>query len=147
MNHTLRIVTWNANDLLQHIHELEIFLRNEKIDVCLIAEIHLTKQSFVKIRGYVIYHTNHPADKAQGGSAVIIKDCIKHHEEIKIELETMQVTTIKVQAKNKKFNVSAIYCPPRHNLKKNNYLDLFKTLGDKFIIGGEMQKIVTGDQD
>lgn len=41
----------------------------------------------------------------------------------------MQVTTIKVQAKNKKFNIPATYYPTRHNLN-NNYLDLFKALVD-----------------
>lgn len=137
MSYTLRIVAWNANGLQQHIHELELFLINEKIDICLISETHFTKQSFFKIRGYCTYHTDHPADKARGGSAVIIKNNIKHHEEMKIETEKMQVTTVKVQAKYKEFNISAIYCPPKHNLKKNDYLNLFKLLGNNFIIGGD----------
>ena len=33
-----------------NISELEIFLRNEKIDICLISETHFTKQSYVTIR-------------------------------------------------------------------------------------------------
>lgn len=114
-----------------------MFLYNKKIDVCLLSETHLTKQTFVKIRGYSIYRADHPADKARGGAAVIIKEGIKHHEEIKIEAEMMQVATIVVFIKRKEFKLSAIYCPPRYNMKKENYLHLFKALGNTFIIGGD----------
>jgi len=47
---TLKIVTWNANGLSQHIPELEIFLVNESIDICLVSETHLKKESKVKIK-------------------------------------------------------------------------------------------------
>lgn len=56
MNHTLSIATWNANGLLQHLSELETFLRNERIDICLISETHFTKQSYVKIRHFSCYY-------------------------------------------------------------------------------------------
>lgn len=49
----------------------------------------------------------------------------------------MQVTTIKIQARNRQYNISAIYCPPRHNLKRVDYAKLFRTLGNSFIIGGD----------
>lgn len=76
--------------LLQHIHDLEIFLKNEKIDIYLISETHLTKQSFVKIKVYYIFRSDHPVNKPRGGSAAIIKDSLKH------------------QAKNKEFNISQV---------------------------------------
>lgn len=135
---TIRIVTWNANGLLNQIPELEIFLNSEKIDICLISETHFTRLSYVKIRGYKIYHAIHPENKARGGSAVLVKESIKHHEETKIEEDIMQVATIQIQFnKNKKYNISAIYCPPRHNIKKEDYIRLMKSLGDHFIIGGD----------
>lgn len=132
----LKVVTWNANGLQQHICELELFLVNKSIDICLISETYYTKETFLKIRGYNVYHTEHPANKGRGGLAVIIKN-IKHHEETKIELEEMQMTTIKVQAKRREFNISAIYCPQRNHLKKTDYQKLFRTLGEHFIIGGD----------
>ena len=36
-NNSLRIATWNANGLTQHLAELELFLNTEKIDICLIS--------------------------------------------------------------------------------------------------------------
>lgn len=137
MSQTLRIVTWNANGLLQHIPELEIFLNTQNIDICLISESHFTKLSHARIRGYKFYRANHPAEKARGGSAIFIKENIKHYEELMIEKEIMQVTSINVQLKNRNINISAIYCPPRHNLKKEHYEELFKSLGPHFIIGGD----------
>lgn len=133
----LRIATWNANGLVNKIHELEVFLREEKIDICLISETHFTKQSYVRVKGYTTYHSTHPSNKARGGSAVIIKDSVKHTEDIKIDIESMQVTTVCVQTKCKKINISAIYCPPRYSLLKSDYLDLLESLGSHFIVGGD----------
>lgn len=89
MNKTLRIATWNANGLFKHIPDLEIFLNDKKIDICLISETHFTRTSYVKIRGYCSYHTPHLAEKAKGGAAIFIKENIKHHEEIKIQKEAI----------------------------------------------------------
>jgi hypothetical protein len=122
---------------MKHIQEIEIFLHNEKIDIFLISESHLVRTSYIKIKGYNLYHAIHPAERARGGSAILIKENIKHYEELKIEEEIMQVTTLNIQVKNKTFNVSSIYCPPRHNLKKEDYIKLFKTLSSNFVIGGD----------
>jgi len=54
---SLRIATWNANGVKQHQSELEIFLEDQKIDICLISETHFTKESSFKVRGFRAYHT------------------------------------------------------------------------------------------
>jgi hypothetical protein len=33
--------------------------------------------------------------------------------------------------------VAAVYCPPRHNIKQENFFEFFRTLGNKFIAGGD----------
>jgi exonuclease III len=58
MASTLKIMSWNANGLLNHQSELQVILDINKIDVCLISETHFTKQSFIKFRGYTVYHTH-----------------------------------------------------------------------------------------
>lgn len=98
---------------MYHISKLEIFLRDERVDICLISETHFTKHLYVKIRDFFCYHTSHPADKARGGSAVLIRDNITHHEELKLASSMMQVTIINIKAKNREFKISAIYCPPQ----------------------------------
>lgn len=57
---TIKILSWNANGLLQHQQELQAVLDINKIDVCLISETHFIKQSFINFRGYKMYHTIHP---------------------------------------------------------------------------------------
>lgn len=134
---SFRIVAWNANGILQHAQELEIFLWEQKIDVCLVSETHFSKENYLKIKGYKLYHTIHPDNTARGGSAVLIKENIKHFEETNYGTQAIQATAVKICTKTKKFTVTAIYCPPRYALEKNDYLRLFKTLGNHFIIGGD----------
>lgn len=79
----------------------------------------------------------HPAEKARGGTAIFIRENIKHYEKLKIQ-DNMQVTTVIIQLRNnKEYSISAIYCPPRYNLKKEDYNQLFKSLEHRFIIGGD----------
>lgn len=133
----LRIMAWNANGLLNHQLELQAILDNEKIDVCLISETHFTKQSFVRFRGYKVYQTVHPENAAKGGSAVIIRENILHHEESKYETEHIQATSVNIKTKNYNIILSALYCPPRHAIKKDQYLDFFEKQGYRFIVGGD----------
>lgn len=137
MNSTLRIVAWNANGLAQRAHELEAFLWNDKIDVALISETHMTRTNYCKIRGYKVYHTARPDLPGKGGSALIIKENIKHHEDAKYETPEIQATTVTVQMKSKDITIAAIYCPAGKSQKEEHYTHFFRSLGDRFIIGGD----------
>ena len=54
MANFLRIALWNANGIIQHKEELQVFLQNQLIDIMLISETHLTYKSYLKILGYKI---------------------------------------------------------------------------------------------
>ena len=138
MTKTLKILNWNANGLQNHIPELEIFLNTERIDICLISESHLTRTSYALIKGFKCYHAIHPSGKARGGATIYVRNNIKHYEYTKIEFEYAQIITIKVQLNSyKTLSVAAIYCPPKYNLKKDDYITMLQTLGISFIIGGD----------
>jgi hypothetical protein len=137
MAQDIRIVTWNANGLLQHRNELQMFLDIKKIDICLVSETHFTNESYIRLKGYCVYHTIHPSNAARGGSAVIIRDSVQHFEEISISTEKMQVTVVTIKCKTQTLKVAAIYCPPRYNLKKEDYMFLLHNLGKTFILGGD----------
>jgi hypothetical protein len=49
----------------------------------------------------------------------------------------LQATTIKVKMKTYELAVAVVYCPPRHNIKEENFFKFFQTLGNKFITGGD----------
>ena len=145
---TLRIAAWNANGLAGRLEELECFMNTEKIDICLLSETHFIRESHIKIRNYEVYHSIHPANKARGGSGIILRKSIKHNLEPSTETEKVQMTTLTVYQKKQKLKIAAIYNPPRHVMKKQDYLHIFKALGNRFIIGGDFNaKISTGVLD
>ena len=78
-----------------------------------------------------------PAVGARGGSAVIIKTGILHREDAKLETEEFQVTSIKIKTSTGALTVAALYSPPRHNLKREDYVNLLQRFFGKFIIGGD----------
>lgn len=133
----IRIAAWNANGIQQNQNEIQLFLDMQKIDICLISETHLTKQSYIQFKGYKTYHTIHPQNSARGGSAVIVKENIIHYEQTKYETEEIQATAVKVITGGHNIKIAQIYCSPRHNLKKEDYSNMLQNLGERFIIGGD----------
>ena len=137
MASTLRILAWNANGLLQHKKLLQVTLIEQNIHVCLISETHFTRESYLKLGGFDVYHTTHPSNCARGSSAVIVKTSLSHYEDVKIEKAEYQVTSAKLKTSTGAITVAAIYSPPRHNLKRGDYLSLLQSFSGKFIIGGD----------
>jgi len=70
------------------------------VDVCLLSETHFTKQSYIKFKGYKVYHTIHPENTARGESAVIINENIHHYEEMKYDMEGIQATAVHIKTRN-----------------------------------------------
>lgn len=133
----LKIAIWNANGLSQHKAELQAFLIEHSIDIMLISETHFTNKTFFKINGYSVYDTQHPDGKAHGGTAVLIKKRIKHYEHSKYDKEHIQATNICLEEWSGKCIISAVYCPPKHAIKKQQFIDYFSRLGNKFLAGGD----------
>ena len=131
------MVLWNANGLSNHLLEIEAFLNINNIDILLVSETHFTKKTYMKIPNYKIYHTMHPDGTAHGGTAVIIKNCIKHFVMPEYRTEEIQATSIGVEDHYGELIISAIYSPPKHKIKKDSYIKFFKSLGDRFIAGGD----------
>ena len=134
---TLRIAVWNANGLLNHYQEIKTFLVHQRIDIMLISETHFTNRSFIRIPDYKVYDTKHPDGTAHGGTAVIIKDSIKHHETNKFQEAHLQATSVIVKEWGGPITISAVYCPPKHAIKQNQFEQFYTTLGHRFIAGGD----------
>lgn len=134
---SIRIAEWNANGLTNHKTELINFLHDQKIDVMLVSETHFTERTFFRIPHYSIYHTNHPDGTAHGGAAIIIRNSLPHYEQPQYRTNKIQATTIQINALPWSFDITAIYCPPRHRIEIIDYEMLFQHLGGKFLIGGD----------
>lgn len=123
--------------MAQRSQELKLFLRQHDLDVILISETHFTSKNYLKIPNYSTYHTMHPDGTAHGGTSVAIKSSIKHHENKKFTCEHIQATSVIVEDWIGPITIAAIYSPPKHAIKQNQYTEFFKTLGNRFIAGGD----------
>ena len=133
----LRIAHWNANALQNHKEDIKLFLNQNFIDTILISEEHFTSKNYFSIPRYKLYYINHPDGTGHGGTAILIKKTIENYELLKYEEKTIQATLIKVKGFPHEITITAVYCPPPHNLKKEHFETFFQTLGPKFIDGGD----------
>lgn len=138
MDHNqIRVATWNANGVLNKKQLLETFLIIQNIDVCLLSETHMTRSSELNIIGYICYKALHPSGQPRGGSAILIKKSLLHHEECTVQTNETQMVVIKVKSLNQDLNIGALYCPPRYIIKNMEFKGLLNLLGDRFILGGD----------
>lgn len=134
---SLKIATWNPAGLSPNKGEVEVLLQTHNIDILLVPESHTTASSSIKIQNYNIYCTDHPDGTAHAGAAIVVRSSIKHFEQPHFKTEYLQAATIAIEDRNGTFNVSAVYCPPKHKLKQEQYDEYFNTLGTRFIAGGD----------
>jgi len=133
----LRIALWNANGLQNHNEELKLFLTQNKIDGMLISETHFTSRFLFTVPGYDTCLTNHPTDKAHGGTAILIKSRMAYAELPGFATPELQATIIKVQGPHRSVTIASTYCPPRYNLKAISFETFFLSLGSCFVVCGD----------
>jgi hypothetical protein len=102
----------------------------------LISEKHFTTRSFIKIPNYTKHANQHPDGTAHGGIAIIIKNGIKHHLHGHYTLEHLQATSVTVEDWISPLTIAAVYCPPKHTIKAEQFLSFYATLGHRFLAGG-----------
>lgn len=131
----LQICFWNANGLSQHKNEVQQFLHTHQIDVLLVSETHFSIKNCFRINGYFTYDTKHPSGRACGGSAILVRKDVDHFPMPEYKTDHIQATTINIPATG--IAISAVYCPPRHIINKEQFTNYFETLGPKFLSAGD----------
>lgn len=134
---SLRIATWNINGLSPNKQETELFINQNKIDILLLSETHLTKERVIKIKGYNVYYANHPDGTAHAGSAIMVKENIKHHNHSNFNHAYLQSVAVSIDDWQGSLNFAAVYCPPRHRINEQMFNNFFHTLGNRFVVGGD----------
>jgi hypothetical protein len=79
----------------------------------LISETHFTEKSYLKFLNYTVYHTDHLAGTTRGGTAIIIKYSVRHHQLNNYSQNCLQATSVSVEDSVGLLTISAIYLPPR----------------------------------
>jgi hypothetical protein len=80
----------------------------------LISETHFTKKSYIRTPNYSIYDTQHPDGTAHGGTAILIRNDIRHHLHRHYNLEHLQATSITIEACIGPLTIAEVYCPSKH---------------------------------
>ena len=60
---------------------------------------------------------------AHGGTAIILKNTIKHHELTMFQKDCIEATSIAIEDR-------------KHSISKEKFMEYFETLGPRFIVGG-----------
>ena len=103
----------------------------------LISETHFTMKSHIKIHNYTIYDSQHPDGTAHGGTAVIIKNGIRHHLHGHYNLEHLLQATSATIDWIGPLTKAAVYYPPKHTFKAEHFQSFCITLGQCFLAGGD----------
>lgn len=103
----------------------------------LLTETYFTERDYIKIPNYSDYHTTHPIGIAHRGTAILIKNKIKHYQTTPFREDQIQATSVVVEDRISPFTVTAVYCRPKHRIKKEYFINFFKPLGKRFIAGGD----------
>lgn len=136
---SLTTIIWNCNGILQRQHEFEIFLNDNRIDLALLSETHLTPGNYFNVIGYKVYRADHPDGTAHAGAAILIKSSITHHAfPLDPASESLQASAVSITVDGSLLNIAAIYCPPRFRDTTLGLQNLFLQLGPRFICGGDL---------
>uniref|UniRef100_A0A2S2PXP7 Putative RNA-directed DNA polymerase n=1 Tax=Sipha flava TaxID=143950 RepID=A0A2S2PXP7_9HEMI len=135
---SLLILTWNSNGLTNHRDEILAILQNNRIDIALISETHFTHSSHLNLPGFNIIKTNHPDGTAHAGAAIIIRTSLLFYPLPPYQTDYLQSYGIRTTLNNIPINIHAVYSPPRHTITKTQYENFFDSLGQKFILGGDI---------
>ncbi|VVC32987.1 Endonuclease/exonuclease/phosphatase [Cinara cedri] len=122
LNSATNIILWNANGLPQHKHELHNFLIQNNIHVAYITETHLTKTLKLKLPGY---------------SAIIIATNLVHNLHSINPQTNLQAVSIQISLNHVPLTLASVYCSPNKKIITQDFAQLFISLGNNFIAGGD----------
>lgn len=125
----INILHWNANGILNKIHELPFFLHTHKIDILLINETKLIKTDNIFIKGYITYRKDRASTSRGGGVAIFVKKQLKHQEfTINTQLEAHAILINNIL-------IVSLYSPPQSTINLEELKNILKIKKQVFIAG------------
>ncbi|XP_047103324.1 uncharacterized protein LOC124722166 [Schistocerca piceifrons] len=109
------------------------FLRDEAVDICLINETHLTPGVDVRAANYSSYRTDRLA--AAGGTAVYVRNGVRHHVIQLPPLATLGATGVVVHTSAGAITFVTAYRPPSRPLDPADVDALLSLSGQVFVAG------------
>lgn len=132
----LKIIIWNVNSVRGKAKQEEVrcLLSERRPHLLLLSETKLGENNFVQFPQYKVYRNDRLTDRG-GGTAVLIREDVKHEVVNTPLLKTSEATCVKIVLKSSKFLVvNSFYCP--RNLLRDDVLKLMN-LHSSVFMGGD----------
>jgi hypothetical protein len=110
----LRLACWNADGVCGRKLELEQFLRERGIDICLLNETHLVAERALTYANYVCHRTDRPTPG--GGTAILVHKGIDHYAVPVSGLHYLQATAIQLVLVTRAEKLVSAYLAPTRPL-------------------------------
>ena len=127
----LKIAFWNSCGVGNKISELELYMRQESIQIMMIIETRVKpNSSILNVAGYHTYTASVPRFHRRGGVAIFVRADIRHTALQPIDEEFLQSAPIALlpanNSKNEIIIIAPIYCPPVYRWSPEQFTRLFK---------------------
>ena len=110
----LRLACWNADGVRGRKLELEHFLSQHGVDICLLSETFLKPDQAFRLANYVCHRTDRPT--AGGGTAILVRRGIVHHSVPVPGLTHLEPTAVQVTLAGRPVKILAGYLSPSRPL-------------------------------
>jgi exonuclease III len=88
----LRLACWNADGVRGRKLEMEQFLSEHGVDICLLTETHLVAERALSFANYLCHRTDRPTPG--GGTAILVQKSIDHYAVPVSGLQYLEATAI-----------------------------------------------------
>lgn len=135
------IVSWNTNSVYPKRHELLQFVADNDVDILLLQETFLRPHTIFNIPNYSVYR-NDRTDRGGGGTAVVVKNSLKHRALANPALSDLEATMIEIfpAEEIEPIRIISAYRSPGPNHDQNFEEDLGQLLGDNvpILLAGDL---------
>jgi hypothetical protein len=130
----LRLACWNADGVRGRKLELEHFLSQYGVDICLLSETFLNAGHPFRLANNVCHRTDRPT--AGGGTTILVRRGIVHHSVPVPGLTNLEATALQVTLAGRPVKILAAYISPSRPLIGSDLTACF---------GGGLPVLMAGD--
>jgi hypothetical protein len=105
-----RLACWNADCVRGRKLELEHFLSQHGVGICLVTETQLRERDFFGLANYVCHRTDRPTEG--DGTAILVRRGIDHYAVPFPGLTQLEVTAVHSMLSSGPFKILAVYLSP-----------------------------------
>ena len=127
-----KIMHWNSEGIRNKKQDLQVFLKENNIDICCIQETHLNDNHRFSVRGYETFRLDRTSGH-KGGVVTLIKNTIAAAEIYRSGDRTTECLGISLLSEKKPMAIFNLYSPPNKQIDLHN----IPCLPERYLITGD----------